>query len=225
MYRAQGSGREADQGEQERSESGDDLSSGRELSSKLLTRFQQNGDDLSLSLPYPPHPGWTTRSSHRVRSRCSRRRRVWRLACKVVESMNRLYSGRLEQRAAVRGSPYLGAAHECAWAFIVAEIAQCARERRKLTLTRAQAAAALSHSSVAEVYGGCRGRHAQVDLVADLVEEPKDDGSVCMLEALPPMEREFYRYESNVLDAEGIAPALLEELTRRFVFVGGRLGE
>ena len=188
------------------------LAKGEELLALLVERLEEHGDEHFLPLPLPLHPGWAKSASHRLRSRATQKRCVWRLALRYVEVVNRLSRGDLEHRTAGRQekvSKSLALAHQRALRFILGEAARHAKERRSCDLTGAQAVAQIIHGTESEVYSGRSARHAQVPLVADLIEEPRDDHAVQMLDVLPPLEAEFYRYERNVLHKVGIAPSCL----------------
>ena len=62
-------------------------------------------------------------------------------------------------------------------------------------------------------------------LDASLIDEPKDDKIVPMLEALSPEESLYYAAEENVLDMCGKSAALMADIEDHYAFVGGPLEE
>ena len=58
-------------------------------------------------------------------------------------------------------------------------------------------------------------------MIAAAMDEPTDPRTVCMLEALPPDDSEFYRDEQHVLDPVGKSTEILRELEQQYCFVGG----
>ena len=58
-------------------------------------------------------------------------------------------------------------------------------------------------------------------LVAHLIDEPVDSVCAPLLEALPPEESHFYSSEENIVDRGACESDLLNEVIRRYVFVGG----
>ena len=67
--------------------------------------------------------------------------------------------------------------------------------------------------------------HAQVSLVADRIVEPSVDQVVPMLDALPPLEAQFYAEESNCINTLGKSITIQNEIEAQYAFVGGPLSE
>lgn len=65
----------------------------------------------------------------------------------------------------------------------------------------------------------------QVPLQAELVVEPKDEGYIEMLQALPDEDSRYYSREAHVVDWEGKSTTLFKEIEERYGFIGGTLDE
>ena len=88
-----------------------------------------------------------------------------------------------------------------------------------------QALAKLLKMGPEETYltGIKRKRHAE--LVADLIDEPTENTLVPLLEALPEEEAIYYGEEQNLMRTGEVSQVIMEELTHRYGFVGGRQAE
>jgi hypothetical protein len=65
----------------------------------------------------------------------------------------------------------------------------------------------------------------QIEIVAELIDEPSSDAVVPLLEALSAEESAYYADEEQVVDLESKSQVLFEEVEERFGFVGGRQEE
>ena len=68
-------------------------------------------------------------------------------------------------------------------------------------------------------------QHAQVSLIADRVVEPSTMQVIPMLDALPPLEAQFYAQEKNCIDVVGKSTVMQDEIEQQYGFVGGSLEE
>ena len=62
-------------------------------------------------------------------------------------------------------------------------------------------------------------------MVADRMVEPKDDGCIDMLAALPAEDAAYYAEEQNVVETAGKCSVLFEEIESHYGFIGGELDE
>ena len=68
-------------------------------------------------------------------------------------------------------------------------------------------------------------RRKHVPLIADLIAEPENAGTVDLLRALPEEEAVYYANEKNLLRAGEVSEVIMAELTQRYGFVGGEQRE
>ena len=177
-----------------------------------------------LSLPVkltPPH-------SSRLRSRLAQRRRVCKMVNRAVTFLNSLHSGNLKgsrqeefTRAVEMNSlnePQLAVVRR-----LVVLVQSFLHGRRDFGLTGDQEEVLMLLKQVPNASGYTRvsKSHAQVSLVADRIVEPSVDQVVPMLDALPPLEAQFYAEESNCINTIGKSITIQNEIEAQYAFVGG----
>lgn len=183
-----------------------------------------------LPLPYPDRPSVSTCRSARLRLRRKRRLEVWRLACRLVDTINALDSGMVSTSQLTSPATVLCRqvkttdARLSALQHLLRECAAYARARRDLGLTgvrNSEAVASLLKQSVDDFGYMNFLTVKQVPLEADRLVEPPTNGVIDMLEALPPEDALFYADESNVVDPVGKCEQFFKETEARYGFVGG----
>ena len=96
------------------------------------------------------------------------------------------------------------------------------RQRRGLALSGAQTVAALLKlDSCDRCMAKTSRSRPQVATQADLIDEPRHDTLVHMLEALSVEEADFYAREENVVDMRGKSLEVFKDLQDKLGFVGG----
>ena len=174
-----------------------------------------------LPCPLPPRPSSGRSRSHRCRSRHAWQCRRWNIASGLIAAVNAGYEGPRHNasKPPVRAVIPTTAAQlrtqawawRCAGAYVTA--------RREETPSGAPAVARLLRRELPS-YNATIATHAQVEFLADAIDEPEDDRVVPMLEALDPENASFYDSEKNVL-ASGTSPLLRQELEDQYAFLGG----
>ena len=158
-------------------------------------------------LAWPSRPQLCRSRSSRLRRRAKRRLTVWKLACKVVDMLNRLHSVS-QPLHTTRGMPgdvssRPAIARRQAVFSILCASSRLIQARRGLGLTGVQALAKLLRGVVVDDYSVKRCEHTQVNLDAALVDEPRDPSAVELLAGLSWRERRHYEDECNVVDWTG----------------------
>ena len=115
-------------------------------------------------------------------------------------------------------------AHTKTHAVALREAKRIALERRGGCPTGAHALEELVRRPAAAPYGERRAV-PQEPLRADDVDEPTEDRTVCMLEALSVEEAAYYSRECQVVQPTMRSQTVFEELQRQFGFVGGSASE
>eukprot|EP00434_Breviolum_minutum_P028305 symbB.v1.2.025042.t1/scaffold2409.1/size79984/10 len=130
-----------------------------------------------------------------------------------------------KQRGGGKGRMKVTAARQLAVSHILSRVALEVRARRSFDLTGVQPLASLLKASLDESGYVRPAAVRQVAMVADRMVEPKDDGFIDMLEALPAEDAVYYEQESNVVETGGKCSALFEEIESHYGFIGGELEE
>lgn len=137
-----------------------------------------------LPLPLPRPPPQSSSSSHRVRARRHRRLFVFEQTVELVASINRLYSGNVAHGfGCFCVDATVASAQVNALNGFIKDAARLTRGRRELALTGAEATRRLTKAESVDRYSVKFKSHAQVELVADLLDEPSHDTVVRLLEA------------------------------------------
>ena len=183
-----------------------------------------------LPLPMPTLVTWKRHKSCRLRQRLKRKLQVYRAAVSAIQLINALHVGRVSTKltapdAEERGRMKVTAARQLAVSRILSRVALEVRARRSFDLTGVQPLASLLKASLDESGYVRPAAVRQVAMVADRMVEPKDDGFIDMLEALPAEDAVYYEQESNVVETGGKCSALFEEIESHYGFIGGELEE
>ncbi|CAL1127775.1 unnamed protein product, partial [Cladocopium goreaui] len=187
-----------------------------------------------LPLPLPDRPEWKQRKSARLRLRQKRRLEVWRLASKLIRTINLLDRGSTSTSQLTSPATGLGRqvkatdVRSIAVLRLTRECAVLARARRGLGLTGVQhsaAVASLLKQPMDELGYMKFSAVKQVPLEAEKIVEPKEKGHIDMLAALPPEDATFYACEENVVDRAGKCELFFKDAEVRFGFVGGSEAE
>jgi len=171
-------------------------------------------------VPLPPRPRCNS-TSHRVRQRHTHKLSRWSASTALLRALNSTYGGiRADSCSRQKASSVTTAAQRStiSWARAVAE--PLLGERRESTLSGAHAVSRLCKSNPDSDYF-TRPSHAQVPFVAEFMDEPSYSQTVSMLEALPPIEAQYYSDEANVINASGTSAEQMRELEEQYAFLGG----
>ncbi len=167
---------------------------------------------------------------HRIRSRQKLCRTIVLQANRVLTSLNSVDSGLRTHRTQRRArsallTPSMSQLHRC----VLELAADAVKVRQSLDpslVYGARATSSLIKSDRVDRYSFQVRSHSQVLLKASaLAEPPLDAPHVCMLDALPADEREFYGSECNVLDLAGKSSAIFDSLQQQYGFVSGEYEE
>ena len=183
-----------------------------------------------LPLPMPALVKWKKHKSCRLRQRLKRRLQVFRAAVSVINLINALHTGRVSTKltapeAEERGRMKVTAARQLALSHVLSRVALEVRARRGFDLTGVQPLASLLKASLDESGYVRPAGVRQVAMVAERMVEPKDDGHIDMLEALPAEDAAYYACEENVVETAGKSSVLFEEIESHYGFIGGELDE
>ena len=161
--------------------------------------------DELIPIPLLPKPKAVVSRSHRTRARAKLKLDVWREANRYLLALNDLRRGSTTKQPRRRRS---GPQSEANPAQIrVHEVAL--REARRLAVARlkhnssVQPVNTLLKSTSASLYSVKATNRKHIDLIADSIDEPKDDLIVPLLEALPPEEAAYYSREQNLVEFTG----------------------
>ena len=183
-----------------------------------------------LPLPMPALVKWRKHKSCRLRQRLKRRLQVFRAAVSVVNLINALHTGRVSTKltapeAEERGRMKVTAARQLALSHVLSRVALEVRARRSFDLTGVQPLASLLKASLDESGYVRPAGVRQVAMVAERMVEPKDDGHIDVLDALPAEDAAYYACEENVVETAGKSSVLFEEIESHYGFIGGELDE
>ena len=179
-------------------------------------------------IPRVPPPHRPESTSSRLRRRHRQKVELRKLANEYVEALNTMYrggcAGPRRHRRHGRMTEQLREAHAKTHAVALREAKRLAVERRGSCPTGAQALEELVGRPEAAPYGWRR-VVPQIPLVALRIDEPSEDRTVNMLEALSAEEASYYAEESNVVKPEERSRQLFDELQQHYGFVGGSAEE
>ena len=175
-------------------------------------------------VPLIPRPNRGASQSSRIKQRYKMKCELRDLANEYVSTMRAMYSGGCRRAQCCRrrgeGSEELQAAHKQVHAVALREAQRLAQARRSECLTGAQAVRELVGKPAENPYGS-RVRVPQVPLKAAALDEPTEERSVNMLQALGEEEAAFYSQEANVFKPEQRSAQLFQEIQEHYGFVGG----
>ena len=183
-----------------------------------------------LPLPMPELVTWRAKRSCRLRDRQKKRLQVQRAARGLIKVINALHTGHVatvltSPDAEVRSRMKVTAARLLAVNHILSRVALEVRERRGLHLTGVQSLASLLKAPLDES-GYVRPTGVrQIPMIADRMVEPKDDGYIDMLQALPAEDAAYYAKEEHVVETQGKCSVIFKEVEQRYGFIGGELDE
>lgn len=170
----------------------------------------------------------TSSSSSRLRQRISQRKRVCNFVNKEIAFLNQLFEGNLNSSQfdgwiSACEMHELNPAQRTVVEKLVIEGKRFLQGRRTFGLTggRHEILMLLKQAHQVSGYTRVERKHAQVELIADRIVEPKTDQVVSLLEALPPLEAQFYAEEGNCIQTCGKSVILQQEIEEQFGFVGG----
>ena len=171
---------------------------------------------------------WKKHKSCRLRQRLKRRLQVFRAAVSVVNLINALHTGRVSTKltapeAEERGRMKVTAARQLALSHILSRVALEVRARRGFDLTGVQPLASLLKASLDESGYVRPAGVRQVAMVAERMVEPKDDGHIDMLDALPAEDAAYYACEKKVVQTAGTMASLVASWMSSCVICGGRM--
>ena len=185
-----------------------------------------------LPLPAPELVKWRRLRSCRLRARQKRKLQVQRVVWGMIKTVNALGSGHVKARLTLVRNGDIGrqmtdtGPQSLALRNLLHRASQVARARRGEDLTGVQQALSLLMKAPLDESGYVRPTGVrQVPLQADLVVEPKDEGYIEMLQALPDEDSMYYSRESHVVDWDGKSSTLFKEIEERYGFIGGTLDE
>lgn len=140
----------------------------------------------------------------------------------VVEAINSLFNGDLSRGFGVFCvDNVVMSAQVNALNDLTKDAARIARGRRGLVPTGAEAARRLTKAEVVDRYSVKFKGHTQVEMIADLLDEPAHNRVVRLLEVLPPDLAARYRYENNIVSWAGKSEVVMREIEDNYGFVGG----
>ena len=181
-----------------------------------------------LPLPMPELVVWKPKRSCRLRDRQKKRLQVQRAAIGLIKVINALHTGHVSTKLTApetdeRNRMKVTTARLLAVNHIVKRVALEVRERRGSHLTGVQSLASLLRAPVDES-GYVRPTGVrQVPMLAPF--EPKNDGFIDMLQALPAEDAAYYASEEHVVESNGKCSVIFEEVEQRYGFIGGELSE
>ena len=185
-----------------------------------------------LPLPAPELVKWRRLRSCRLRARQKRKLQVQRVVWGMIKTVNALGSGHVKAKLTLVRNGDIGrqmtdtGPQTLALRNLLHRASQVARARRGEDLTGVQQALSLLMKAPLDESGYVRPTGVrQVPLQADLVVEPKDEGYIEMLQALPDEDSMYYSRESHVVDWDGKSSTLFKEIEERYGFIGGTLDE
>ena len=186
------------------------------------TSWQSVGSPFQKLFPFPlpPRPRFSS-TSHRVRQRHTRKLSRWSASSAPLRALNSTYGGiQADSYSRQKVSLVTTAAHRStiSWARAVAE--PLLGERRESSLSGAHAVSRLCKSYPDSEYF-TRPSHAQVPFVAEFMDVPSYSQTVSMLEALPPIEAQYFSAGTNVVQASGTSAEQMRGLEEQFAFLGG----
>ena len=173
---------------------------------------------------------WKSHRSCRLRDRQKKKLQVRRAAVGVIKVINAMHDGRIPTKLTSPGSEGGSrmketAARLLAVGHILSRVAMEVRERRSLGLTGVQSLASLLKAPLDEA-GYVRPTGVrQVPMMASRTVEPKTEGYIDMLTALPYEDASYYELEERVVETHGKCSVLFNEIENRYGFIGGELSE
>ena len=185
-----------------------------------------------LPLPAPELVKWRRLRSCRLRARQKRKLQVQRVVWGLIRTVNALGMGRVKAkltswrkgddgRQVTDTGPQTLAVRN-----LLSRASLIARARRGENLTGVQQALSLLMKAPLDESGYVRPTGVrQVPLQADLVVEPRDEGFIEMLHALPDEDSRYYSQEAHVVDWDGKSVVCFKEIEERYGFIGGTLEE
>lgn len=189
-----------------------------------------------LPLPLPDKPVKSPSKSSRLRTRFERRLKVWRVAVKLIGTINLLHNGNLQQ---TRGpvdwacDSVVRSAQQVSVNSLLCESAKFVRSRRGLLLTgdfeadfNEAVKKLVKTATSSNGYSRISRAPPQVPMQASIIAEPPEDHrGIDILEVLPPRDSYYYSEEKHVVDYAGKSRVVLQELYDQYCFIGGDIEE
>ena len=178
-------------------------------------------------LPLVPRPQAYRGDSSRIRTRRGRRAQIRALANRILLGLNALNRGlpRSRTHGSQQPRPEVLLVHRAVHASVLREASRFERARRGLPTGGPTRGPEVDIVDVAPYMRLTRTSTKQVPIVASALVEPRDDGEVDMLAALPERDSAFYADEANLVAGDLLPAAEIDALTARYGFIGGTYDE